>query len=84
LRDKGVYAEFHFGFISNNLLGQFATRLVSSDLQRSVLKETHGAVAAKRINIEIIRHPSQFYLKGSFDPVTEKIVRYQEGTQGWI
>jgi hypothetical protein len=81
---NGIYAKFHFGLISNNLLGQFITRLASSNAQNIVARESHGVVGAKIRDHDVKRHPWQFHLHGSFNPISEEIVRYQEGVQCWV
>ncbi len=81
---NGIYAKFHFGLVSNKLLGQFITRLASSSAPSLMARESHGVVGAKIRNPDVKRHPWQFHLHGSFNPISEEIVRYQEGVQCWV
>ncbi len=81
---NGIYAKFHFGLVSNKLLGQFITRLASSSAPNLMARESHGVVGAKIRYPDVKRHPWQFHLHGSFNPISEEIVRYQEGAQCWV
>lgn len=82
--EKGIYAKFHFGLVSNNLLGQYITRLTSSNSQRILTRESHGVVGSNIRDPDVKCHPLQFHLHGSFNPISEEIVRYQEGVQCWV
>ncbi len=82
--ENGIYAKFHFGLVSNKLLGQFMTRLASSSAPSLMARESHGVVGPKTINAEVKRHPWQFHLHGSFNPVSGETVRYQDGVQCWV
>jgi len=81
----GVFAKFHLGLLSNNLLGQFVSRCASSDSHKSVLqKESHGIVGAKIIDNQVKYDSRHFYLHGSCNPITEDLTRYVDGVQCWV
>lgn len=81
---NGVYAKFYLGLISINLLGQFVDRYTSSDTPTVTRKESHTVIGPRAVDEGIKITAGQFYLKGSFQPVTEEIERYMNGVQSWV
>ncbi|MFO1259046.1 MAG: hypothetical protein U1E78_11645 [Gammaproteobacteria bacterium] len=81
---NGVYAKFYLGLLSNNLLGQFADRYTSSDMPAVTRKASHFLMGPGVIDAAVKNNAAQFYLKGSFHPMTGELERYINGIQGCV
>lgn len=81
---SGVFVKFHFGLSSNNLLGQFITRMAASNAQNILAKESYGVVGARISDIEVKPYPWKYHPHASFNPVTHEIIEYSGGVQCWV
>ncbi|MGE3319666.1 MAG: hypothetical protein AB7I18_10265 [Candidatus Berkiella sp.] len=79
---RGVFVKFHFGLTSNNLVGQFITRMAASNAQNLIAIESYGVVGASVF--EVKPHPWKISPRASFHPVTHEIIEYAEGVQSWV
>lgn len=80
---NGVYAKFHFGFVSNNLVGQIISRVRSSNDTTLIRRESHSVCSVKSQQIEN-RRLEQFELHGGLQPQSyEMILNRNEIKSRW-
>ncbi len=80
---NGVYAKFHFGFASNNLVGQIITRYKSAKDPQVINSVAHFVSGVKSQHLES-RKLEQFQLYGSLAPLSYEIIINHTGIQSWV
>jgi hypothetical protein len=82
--EDGIYAEFKQGLLCNKLMGNFMEHFISSD-QRSNSQSISRAVIGPGVSdSNILSDADNYYLKGSYDPISMEIARYRFGVQCWV
>jgi len=82
--EDGIYAEFKQGLLCNKLLGNFMERFTSSDQRYNSLKISSSVVGSGVSDSNVLSDSYNYYLKGSYDPISTQITRYRFGVQCWV
>ncbi len=82
--EAGIYAEFKQGLLCNKLLGNFMERFISSDQRPNSKKISSSVVGPGVSDSNVLRDSYNYYLKGSYDPISIQITKYRLGVQCWV
>jgi hypothetical protein len=82
--EDGIYAEFKQGLLCNKLMANFMEHFISSDQRFSSLKVSRAVVGPNVSDSNVLDDNHNYYLKGSYDPISTQIVRYKFGVRCWV
>lgn len=80
---NGIFAKFHCGFISNNLLAQFVTRYISSKSKSILRREFFSACSVKPVYHEVV-DIGDVFIHGSLQPEYNEIILNVRQPQCWV